>query len=138
MSVSQVSVLRFTKELSPLIAMLIITLIWHLVKHILSLLKHESHLHQCVLNNLKKLAQQYRGLQTLRGQVGASLPVHYGYWKHSGQWKHFFKTIHGAFRNNTTIKCLLKRHIEHHIVQLQDVSYFQFRILSIIQQSISI
>ena len=28
-------------------------------------------------------------------------PVHYGLWNHSGQWKHFIKTIRGAFRNRT-------------------------------------
>ena len=36
-------------------------------------------------------------------------PVDYGWWKHSGQWKDFIKTIHVAFRNNRTINLLIRR-----------------------------
>ena len=35
--------------------------------------------------------------------------VHYSQWKHSGLWKQFNKTIHGAFRNNRTINLFIRR-----------------------------
>ena len=38
---------------------------------------------------------------------GGGVCVHYCWWKHSGEWKHFFKTVHGAFRKNKTINLLI-------------------------------